>query len=734
MYNMKNILSICLFLALAVSPMAQRKVQLPHIKEANPADNIAIPQGLSASSAFLLTDIMVGERSVAELVDRYGMVYIDGEPTVLAFVEGPQEALEAMGVQFSSHAGKGYSARIPLSVYAKVAQSGLCSWIDVGSKVYTRLENARADMGIDDIYMGVGLPQGYDGTGVVVGIIDDGFEYGNPAFYNHDGSELRVKRVWKQSARTGTSPEGFSYGSEYTTPEDILTAGTDDRGETHGTHVAGIAAGQGSTIDAGRKYRGMAPGADIVLVSYAENETSIYDGITYIRKYAASQNKPCVINMSLGTHTGPHDGTSSFDRMCDAFLEARPDSILLVGAAGNEGSDNLHLGLELSAGDTVATLVTFDPYYNGYGLVDLWGSPNMPYKVAVGVLNYNTGQMVATSDFFSSATAFSNQGRLNNGKIQYDIVGTGTNPYNGRQNISMTLLNTNTQSNNYAACLIFTADTTTYVHGWGTVCSFTADVFANFVSGDNDYSVGEIGGSGNSMISVGAYTTASSWTSYNGHVLDFPEDVVGNLASFSSHGPTLDGRTKPEICAPGQQIIAPISRFATTYTRSDYCTGYDEVDGTKEYYGAFQGTSMSSPMVTGILALWLQHTPWLCHDSAIALLQMNPRTDSFTDSIPAGGSNLWGWGKINPLTGLITNVNPSGIEEAVSSEEGGVMSLDGRRIMVSLEDGSAYSIVDMMGRTLVRHAAATPATYTMPAAGIYLVCPDNAPARKVVVR
>ena len=144
----------------------------------------------------------------------------------------------------------------------------------------------------------------YFGKDVVVGIIDNGFEYGHPNFYNKDHTAYRVKRVWDQNVDTGTPPTGFSYGVEYINQDSILKVAYDLPDASHGTHVAGIAAGADRTN--GNTYYGIAGDADIVLVSYLSDDTDIANGIKYIYDYATSVGKPCVINLSLGSYMGPH--------------------------------------------------------------------------------------------------------------------------------------------------------------------------------------------------------------------------------------------------------------------------------------------------------------------------------------------------------------------------------------------------------------------------------------------
>ena len=165
---------------------------------------------------------------------------------------------------------------------------------------------------------------------MVIGIIDCGVQLDHINFYDKDGN-LRIKRVWNQPINTGTPPEGYSYGSEYKTEEEIKTAQYDDTYETHGCHVLGIAAGSYKE----NNFHGVAPETDIVVVSYNYNDqsiewNSISDGLKYIYDYADSVNKPCVVNISLGDVYGPHDGCSILDQVCDAL---QGEGKLLVGNA-----------------------------------------------------------------------------------------------------------------------------------------------------------------------------------------------------------------------------------------------------------------------------------------------------------------------------------------------------------------------------------------------------------------
>ena len=185
-----------------------------------PAPNQSVNniQGLSATSAFMVMDIVNGKAGDKEFASQYGIFTKNGTSYVQAFVRLAQgysaNDLAMYGVKTKYQRGNMVSAQIPVNQFIALSKSGRCSLIDVGTKGRTTLDSARIVMGVDNVYNGVNLPHGYDGTGAIVGIIDIGFEYGHPAFYDSTGTTLRIKRVWQQDDSTGTAPTTFGYGSD----------------------------------------------------------------------------------------------------------------------------------------------------------------------------------------------------------------------------------------------------------------------------------------------------------------------------------------------------------------------------------------------------------------------------------------------------------------------------------------------------------------------------------------
>ena len=474
----------------------------------------------------------------AKLKSTYAINPNNGEMAVSAFLhlvdENNLDGLEENQVIINAQYGTILSTSIPADNLTSVSQLPSVKYIEIGRPVHQRMNNVRSEQfsNVNKIHEGTGLTQAYTGKDVIVGIIDGGFQYNHINFYDTEGKNLRIKRVWNQN-QSGTPPTGYYYGTEYTNAEEIIAA-KQDYAASHATHVTGIAAGAYK----GNEYYGIAPDADLVFVSYnvsdnSSSNTSITDGIKYIYDYAESVGKPCVINMSLGYHIGPHDGTSTFDRICD---ELQGEGRLLVGASGNEAEYNIHATKTLKKGDTnMKSLVEF---------VSNW-----------------------------------------------------------------------------------------YLYG---------------------------------SITVGAYTSCNYIDHKNSSMWNNSGQTLNQLVSFSSLGPTADGRMKPDITAPGSMLISSFNSSTSSNRNGEdynYVVKQENVNTVNYYYGSMEGTSMATPVVTGVLATWLQANPKLTPEQVREILSNTATTDSYTGNIAGVGNNRWGYGKINAYDGLVYCLNHSGIEQ-----------------------------------------------------------------------
>lgn len=549
-------------------------------------------------------------------------------------------ALEQYGIKVGTQVGEYTTALVPASLFAHLDELSSISYIDAGKYAHTLLNVALPDIGYEQILQ-TSHASRYLGKGVIVGIVDIGFQWDHVAFRNLDGS-TRILAAWNQNDSTGEAPTPYSYGSLYDTQEELFAA-TPCPTEVHGTHVASIAAGS-ATYDI--PYGGVARDASLVLVDALHTDDGgiyhegIIDGIKFIFDYAEQCNMPCVINLSIGGNMGPHDGTSPFDIMCDSLQGA---GRLIVGAMGNSGRKLYHLGHDF---DTQEKEVRAGLRQYSGGLPELDGWSKEPVQYAIELYHGHTDTVLDWSGWIPLDT-------LSEYSLQYfdrEVLVEAASqvyPENGCYNTHITVSGIRNLGNAYFALLMKGESGKVNVWCNDPATEFSTRGFDGWLGGDTQMTLNEIGGTGKRITSVGSYTTDTLKNTVNVFQVDYELYAV---SPFSSRGYTADGRMKPEIIAPGSLITAALNG-ALAGNPQNYYSGkvenYYDIEGKRYYYGANSGTSMASPVVTGTYAMWLQAEPTLTPEQAKEVLQLTARQDPYTTDPAASG-----YGKINPYAGL----------------------------------------------------------------------------------
>ncbi|MDW8329679.1 MAG: S8 family peptidase [Candidatus Bipolaricaulota bacterium] len=473
------------------------------------------------------------------------------------------------------------------------------------------------------------------GAGVIVGIVDTGFDFTHRDFrHDRDGDGVeessRIVWLWDQT-ETGYfgSPQRVPFGTEYTR-EDLERAlrgalgsvpQRDEQG--HGTHVAGTAIGDGSA--SGGLYVGMAPQAEMIAVKTSYFSQDIIEGTRYIFEKAQWLGRPAVVNLSLGGHFGPHDGTSLLERGLESFLD-RPGRVI-VASAGNDGDRPVHIGGRLAPRESFT--FTFVPNEET-ALLTIWYSGEANLLVSVASPGLRGPSQAALAVRGSSASA-----QTPDGRIYVDNSSGGPDPRNRDRAISISL-----ESVQPGTPWKIT------LNDQGTGAKFDAwpglSTMGYFVEGDSDKTVTEPA-TAEKIIAVGAYTTKIYWTGADGlphRFLDLQSE--GDLARFSARGPTRDGRLKPDLVAPGTAIVSALAK------ESELASNDKLVLPGREYV-AMQGTSMAAPHVAGAVALLLQANPRLTVAEIRRQLTQTALQDAFTQKGPLMG---WGAGKLQIARGF----------------------------------------------------------------------------------
>jgi len=592
----------------------------------------------------------------------HNQYYVSG--LVKVWPDMDESAINALGVYVGTKAGNIWTVQVPVTNVTAFTQVNGIKAIDLDAPIYPALDSARRQTHADSAHRGIYLPTPMTGKNVVVGIVDAGFDFNHPIFYDTSHGAYRVRKVWTQKVG-GTPPAGFAYGNELADSDAIRARGYDTAIISHGTHVAGIAAGSGyGSSTTGSRFRGMAYESDIVLVGImpATGEwintgvSDIVDGMSYIYTYATSVGKPAVVNLSWGATLGPHDGNSLFSQACDNLTGAGK---IFVCAAGNNGVDTVHLQKNFTAVDSdVHTFVTFSPYLDSNTqstYVDLWGDTGKTFCVNVRL--FDTTSAIDSTGFVCMSVDSTYNYKLigSNGDTCFVTVTTVPVEFNDKPH-TFIFLHSKVHDN---ICLTTRAAGGT-VHMWEGYVLPPEGYYGYFkqlgypwaVSGDTKYTVSDIGCT-RSAITTGAYASKLSFRNIDGTNLGYGGSSYGHIAYFSSLGPTEDQRIKPDITAPGFALASAVSSYDTSYNvgGANYigviAADTDLVSGHTYRYAMLAGTSMASPCAAGIVAMMLQMNPTLTPDSVKSIINATAIKDVYTGVLPATGTTTWGHGKIN---------------------------------------------------------------------------------------
>ena len=590
------------------------------------------------------------------------------------------------------------TASVPVKQLEALADIDNVTLVKVAQQMRPTTDRARQLTNVDDLLttpaaIAPGVTTQFDGTGVVLGIIDMGIDYNHIAFKDKSGNS-RIKGIY---CYTGTG-EATAWDDAMDGHPSMPTLTTDTPGEDHGTHTSSTAGGSSVIIGgsgtemtvtvtddhANATFGGMAPGADLYLAGiYYLNDVHLINALMNMVTYAEKVDKPLVVSNSWGSGADPRDGKDEWSVLVHQYFgDEHPNRIILFAAGNNAGDGAREHGgnyvykNEASSSNPLRTIIR----YNGTGgnsydsyIATAWSEK--PLNCTIKVLDNETGDVLASNDITKKTTSFyfvqNDQRVFYNGTLNFYL---DHDTSNGRNLYNLLIKANNLASlekGKYSLAIdVYPAkdgdtEVTTKVNMWGiNYYYFTNHVIQgnqSWTKTDWDTGTDDMSVSDEALIpdaiSVGAYVSRDKVTDYKGVQHTYYSGTQGDIANFSSYAiaelsPT--GLSYPWITAPGAQIVAAVNCKANSDV---YFTEYDDdmVVYNEDYpYAAMQGTSMSTPVASGIVAQWLQAAKSVDKNLTVNDVKKIMKATAIQDVFTLYGPNAshFGNGKIDALAGI----------------------------------------------------------------------------------
>jgi subtilisin family serine protease len=582
-------------------------------------------------------------------------IQADGDSSYPAIISTSDlQELQKAGVQINSVRNNFVTVHVTPSQLRRLSASTSIKFVREAKMRKPNNDIAAGLVGARSLQNGVFNNTDYTGEGVLVCDIGTGIDWKHPDFRDPaDTTKSRIVALWDQTLTAGSSDKKVKgYGVLYTQTQmnnelDGSPAGfvRESDVDGHNTHVCGIIAGNGASMT-NCKYAGMAPKAGILVVKTDFYSSDIIDAMDWADSIATALGKPLVINLSLGSVLSAHDGTED-DELAIDEISAKAGRVFTV-SAGNSGEDYCHVSGTMAANDSATITFTVPSYSansgteNDYVYIDAWmndssnvtgfiQSPNKKtVKTTEGSWNYNT-----SSDGFLE---LDNYVGTNNGKreISAYIIDYNGAPAPKSGTWTMRLYNRTSKSVPY--------------HAWFESYLGTSESIVSVTNGNNNYVVSSPGNAA-SAITAAAYASRWFWPAADGiiHYWDASFNA-DNVTTFSGGGPRVDNVQKPDIAAPGLEIISAFPGNLSISENSSSVT-------PDKKHQVMAGTSMAAPCVAGSCALLLQQSPALTASEIKNLITSTADTDSYTGA--ALPHYKWGYGKLDVLKAMRMLVSPA---------------------------------------------------------------------------
>ena len=654
--------------------------------------------------------------------------------TLVKLNSGGEEALTQRGCVVIDRVGSISIALLPVGRLGELSLDDRVVRMEANPLSRPMLDVTPGVINAEPAYHGEQLPQAYTGYGVVVGVADVGFDFTHPMFKDTLG-QTRIRQAW--DIYTGGTNGYKGIGTLYTTPEALAAArGTCDSTQHHGTHVAAIAAG--STACGGR-YQGIAPEADIVmsltyLSSYTQEQflkllgslnaalktgtdSLIYDvannkitlssamevlAIKHAMDYATEHGQPCVVNCSFGSQERLTDDTSVEEEL---FNSLTGPGRIIVCSAGNYSdgliykfkddkewlSDQLWLKSSLTPTLTLRSAGDFTLKLHP----DIDGADTLVITAA----RIRQAGSDGRTDSASIDGSIMKDSWVRAVSRAYDGAFPGQTSYA----VNLTLPTPTSAYRTPSLDMVLTGDATEVMGQWSAL-TFNRLNAGNYVS-NAPYTVSKPSLYAE-VISVGVTSHRDSVTNLAGQQTTHNSNgnQLGLVVSWSGTGPTLDGRMKPDVVAPGFNIVSALNsnlvQTAMTDNVRNLIVDTANVDRKKYYWKAESGSSMSAPVMTGVIALWLQANPQLTPDDIRQILAQTARHPEADETYP---NYRYGYGEVDAYKGLLYLTELAGVEGLSDHQPRQVsFRLTGRTLTLTGTQQAAITVYAIGGQMVMR--------------------------------
>ena len=646
-----------------------------------------------------------------------------------------RRVLQQYGCKVYDQRGDVVIASIPLRHLGALSDHPSIHRIEASPSSHLTMDTTAIVVGVDKLQdagfriqnSGFRIPGApFTGEGVVMGVMDVGFDLTHPNFYDTATKRYRIGAFWDQLSRD-TIGSAFPVGRDFVGPDAVREQQRSYDGliQTHGTHTLGIAAGSGYDSP----YRGIAYDADICVVSNAINSdidlidstdyskyTTAVDGLgfKYIFDYADRQGKPCVASFSEGYNPFLDEEDILYAFYLYNLLE--PGHII-VAAAGNESYVNTYLKKEKEQKEAGAFVNTpNDSAYYKIKTMDpvsltLYAFRDQTTVDTLRLLSAHFGRQDAIDDtlFIGTDTCAVRLERYPSKfgpDTIYSVRLIANKVFTEMPDIALVLDGADSSAELYGS-LSSALKASGYAPQWSQA-----------EKGHNVLAPGCFP----SVLCVGAIPHRLGFTDYEGNYQDKSAgSTVGLRSIYSSYGPAMTGFQKPEVMAPGDNVISSLSSYyiEDDPERQQNDVAHFDYEGRTYAWAACSGTSMATPVVAGVIALWLQAKPDLTTTDIREIWERTCRHPVDTLEYP---NDEYGYGEIDAYRGMLYILGLDGVDGISQHQPSGVsIRLQGRMLYVSKENGS-ISIYSTDGRRLLQHKAAdSPIDLTMLPAGIYAV-------------